>query len=278
MSRESGISPPRQQQIIGIVGGLGPWAHIELERKLLRAAGDILAAVRDQDFPEWILSSIPQTPDRTLAIEGRGPDPTEWLVTSLRRLESHRDQAGLAVGGADFAIVACISAHKFLPAAADQVSIPVLNMVAETARAIGAAHPEAKVGLLATTGTLAAGFFHTECRKMHLTPVSLLDLPDGRRLQRELVMETIYGPMIDGKATGGGIKGKAVQPSHVKAFAQAAGHLVNSAGAGVIVAGCTEIGLALSGQSVSGVPLIDPMRVIAEMAIKRAYGLAGEEA
>ena len=45
------------------------------------------------------------------------------------------------------------------------------------------------------------------------------------------------------------------------------------AGATVLIAGCTEIPLALRADSVCGVPLIDPTRILAEAAIRKAYGL-----
>ena len=73
-----------QKSIIGIVGGLGPYAHLALEEKLLKASGDLLNATKDQEFPEWILSSLPGTPDRTEAICGSGEDPTPWLVHGAR--------------------------------------------------------------------------------------------------------------------------------------------------------------------------------------------------
>lgn len=95
----------RQERLIGIVGGLGPFAHIDFERKLLAAASTLIGARRDQDFPQWVLSSIPQTPDRTEAYFGEAEDPTPVLLRSLERLRR---------AGADFAVVACNTAHLFL--------------------------------------------------------------------------------------------------------------------------------------------------------------------
>lgn len=265
-----------QRETIGIVGGLGPRAHIALESRILDAAETLLGARKDQDFPEWILSSIPRTPDRTLAMKGLAGDPTDWLVASIRRLQGYVDGRGRRVSGADFAIIACISAHGFLQQVASRVDIPVLNMVQITAGAIARSLPGAKVGLLATTGTLEAGFLHIECVAAGLSPVSLLDLPDGRELQRRLVMETIYGRLVDGKPTGGGIKGRGVQPADIEAFERAAGIVCEHTGAQAIVAGCTEIGLALSRDTIAGVPVYDPMRIIATAAVKRAFGLEAE--
>lgn len=65
------------QRVIGIVGGLGPHAHIEFERRLLAA---ITQPSSDQDYPEWVVSSIPQTPDRTAALLEGGPSPVSCLV------------------------------------------------------------------------------------------------------------------------------------------------------------------------------------------------------
>jgi len=268
-----GLSP-RQGRIIGIVGGLGPRAHIQLESHLLRSAAEILGARKDQDFPEWILSSMPQTPDRTQAVKSRAADPTPWLVRSVKRLEGCRQEQGGPAAGADFAVIACVSAHMFLPAVRRQVRIPIVSMVTQTARAIAAAHPQAKVGVLATTGTLESGIFHDELRQRDLAAVSLLDLPDGQSLQAKLVMEPIYGPVVDGVVAGGGIKGDDVRPEHIEALTMAGTMLVESAGAEVIVAGCTEIGLAfIDRTSVCGAALIDPMRVIADVAIRLAFDL-----
>lgn len=278
MSETSGRPnrPLRPSQIIGIVGGLGPFAHIDFERKLLEAARECAGAVADQDYPAWILSSIPQTPDRTLALLGLAPSPVPALVESLRRLETHRDADGREVRGADFAVVLCITAHRFLPEAARQVRIPVLSLVDETAREIARTHPGARVGLLATTGTLRSGHFQAALRDRGLVPIVPLDLPEGEDLQREKVMEPIYGPWRDGRHVGGGIKTTGGRPKDVRDLQDAAARLVQ-AGAEVLIAGCTEIGLVLSGAE-AGRPVIDPMQVAARLCVHRVYGLGvGEQ-
>ena len=86
---------PAQEKIIGIVGGLGPYAHIDFERKLLESAQTLIGISSEQNYPEWVLSCIPCTPDRTEAILGNAPDPSPWLLRSLDVLER---------AGADFAV------------------------------------------------------------------------------------------------------------------------------------------------------------------------------
>ena len=99
------MSTYRQKEIIGIAGGLGPFAHIDFEHKLLQSAQKLVGAVADQDFPEWIVSSIPQTPDRTLSIRGEAQDSAPWLIRSLTRLERGGPGGENDAPGADFAVI-----------------------------------------------------------------------------------------------------------------------------------------------------------------------------
>jgi len=262
-----------QKFVIGIAGGLGPFAHIEMERYLLEAAIELLDIKHDQDFPEWILSSIPRTPDRTLAICDSGVDPTPLLVLSLRRLETHYDRQGKKIKGADFVIIPCNTSHKFLPEIRKQVSIPVLDMIQETSKNIAERHPGARVGILATTGTLKSGIYHEALAGNKLLPQSPLDLPDGEMIQRSLVMEQIYGPWVGKKHAGGGIKATGPKPDHIKKLNQAAALLNEYSDTDVFIAACTEISLALTGSELQGKPLVDPMAVIARESIVRAYDL-----
>ena len=81
------------RRVIGIAGGMGPHAHLEFERRLLAA---IERPSSDQDYPEWVVSSVPDTPDRTVALLEGGPSPIPSLLRSFERL---------AASGADFAVM-----------------------------------------------------------------------------------------------------------------------------------------------------------------------------
>jgi aspartate racemase len=271
--------PPRTplapKQVIGIVGGLGPFAHIDFERRLMVAARELAGAVSDQDYPEWILSSIPQTPDRTLAIQGQGRTPVPEIVRSLKRFETHRDANGQEQRGADFAVIVCVTSHRFMDELSEQTPVPIMSLVEETAREIAHLRAGARVGLLATTGTLKSGHFHSALRARGLVPLSPLDLPDGEALQRRLVMEAIYGPWLNGRHTGGGIKSTGGRPDDRRALSEAATRLAQ-AGAEVLIAGCTEIGLVMPGPEAAGLPIFDPMHITACACIRRVYGLSAE--
>ncbi|MXW03103.1 MAG: aspartate/glutamate racemase family protein [Holophagales bacterium] len=254
----------RQRRLIGIVGGLGPFAHIDFERKLLDAASELIGARRDQDFPQWVLSSIPQTPDRTEAFFGEADDPTPVLQRSLERVQG---------AGADFAVVACNTAHLFLERLRDESPLPIISLIEVTADEAARIAPGGSVGVLATSGTLRSRLYHDPLEARGLRAVSPFDLEDGEELQRRTVMEPIYGPWVDGRHQGGGIKTDGGSEEARALLEGAAGRLVADGGADVLVAGCTEIPLALGGAEVAGRPLLDPARLLAKAAVRYAYGL-----
>ena len=246
-------------KIIGIAGGLGPFAHVDFERKLLDAAKRYADISSDQDYPEWIVSSVPATPDRTEAIVGEGEDPGPWLLRSLKRLRQ---------AGADFACVPCNTAHRFLPALDAEVGIPILDMIEFTVEAVDRLGASQRIGVLATTGTLVAGVYHDALREAGHKPFSPLDLPEGEECQRAWVMDPVYG----GPA-GPGIKAEGPRVAYAELFETAIHHLAEQFHTNAVIAGCSEIPLALTGDTVNGIPLIDPTRLLAERAIQQAYGL-----
>jgi aspartate racemase len=252
------------QRRIGIVGGLGPHAHIAFENLLLQCVAD---AAGDQDYPPWVLSSLPATPDRTEAVLGRGPSPGPMIAESIRRIQS----------AADFVVIVCNTAHVFLDEIVPQVDVPILSIIDATlAEVVNAVGPGARAGLLATTGTLLSGVYPStaETKSLDVQILSLLDLPDGDRLQRELVVDPIYGqpkaepPLIGIKA---GLDRARGFGRHRALFEQAAQRLKDK-GADCIIAGCTEIPLALDGPVVLGLPLLDPMTIAAGVAIQISRG------
>jgi aspartate racemase len=233
------------RKIIGILGGMGPDATIDLYSKIIRKTRR-RGAGRDQDHLEVVISSIPQTPDRTEALIASGPSPVAELVRSARRLEK---------AGADILAIACISAHCFLTEMEAEVSAPILNAVTLTIDWIAARHPDAAcAGILATDATLSTRLYHDPLEKAGIKAVS----PDADA-QRD-VMEAVFGP--------GGIKGSRPSPNAKSKVRRAAENLVER-GADVIIAGCTEIPLAIDAVDLPA-PLIDSTAVLAEAAVEAA--------
>jgi len=214
-----------------------------------------------------VVSSVPQTPDRTIALLDGGPSPLPCLLRSLERLASC----------ADFAVLTCITAHAFLEEIRAIIRLPIMNMaevtLKETARRMG---PSARAGILATTGALYGHVYQRAASQVapKLKLLSLLDLPDGDVLQEELVMRPIYGPLREGQRGPGGIKCRGHRDvesgvPHCDILSAAVRRLA-AAGAECVIMGCTEIPLALGRERVDGVPLLDPLDIAARAALRIA--------
>ncbi len=227
------------ERTIGILGGMGPLATAELFRRIVEKT----PAKRDQDHPRIIIYNNPKIPDRTAFILGRGPDPRPELIDSARKLESW---------GADFIIMPCNTAHFFADTIQRAIRIPLVSMIEETAERVKGMGLR-KAGLLATDGTIKGLIYHRALLKRGVS----IAVP-GKKDQR-LVMKAIYE----------GIKAGNLELGR-ELLLKVAGKLQRRSD--VIIAGCTEVSVALKPEDLS-VPLIDPLDVIAEKAVKLALGL-----
>ena len=228
---------------IGILGGMGPEATSDFFAKLL----SFDKAARDQDHVHIIIECDPSIPDRTAFILGKGADPVPAMLASARRLE---------VAGAEIIGIPCMTAHNFLARIREQANLRFVSALETMADSMRATYPMVRtLGILATAGTKAARLYESS-----LGGYSIL-WPE-EEAQRNLVMEAIYGR--EGiKAGNRGERPRAL-------LIQAAAGLV-SRGADAIVAGCTEVPLALSQEDLD-VPLIDPMVLLAKALIAEARG------
>ncbi|MCP4691149.1 MAG: aspartate/glutamate racemase family protein, partial [Desulfobacterales bacterium] len=156
-----------KEKIIGIIGGMGPEATLDLYGKIIRAT----PAEKDQDHLRVIIDSNPKVPDRTPAIIGRGENPVPVMVESGKTLER---------AGVDFIVIPCISAHFFLDDLQKALGAPILSVFAAVAERIVTRHPDVKrVGLLATSGTISGGKF--EARLMQNGIITMA--PDSENQQ-----------------------------------------------------------------------------------------------
>ncbi len=231
------------EKIIGILGGMGPEATIDLFTKIVKGTG----AKKDQDHLRILIDNNPKIPDRTLAIQGKGPSPLSQMVRSAKALER---------AGADFMIIPCVTAHYYHRSLQQKIRIPILHLVEETASYIQAyLRGIRKIGLVATSGTIRTGLFQAS---LHRAGKELLIPP--REVQEKSVMKAIYGK--DGI--------KAIGPSEKsKRLVQKVCRLLIRQGAQAIIAGCTEIPLVLKQGDVP-VPVIDPLSILAGAALKKA--------
>lgn len=229
---------------VGLLGGMGPEATARFFELVIKNT----QAACDQEHLRIIICNWPQIPDRTKAILYRGQNPLPRMLEGLKVLEK---------AGAELIAVPCMTAHHFLPELRRRTRLKLLDLVSETARWTKRNLPEVKiVGLLATEGTVATGLFQKAFNRQKIR--TLQPTPGSQKK----IMEAIYGPK--------GIKAGHTTGLPARLLREAAGELIE-AGARAIIAGCTEIPLALKPERLP-VPLIDPMTVGARELVRRAGG------
>lgn len=138
----------RLRPIVGVLGGMGPEATVELMRRVVVAT----PASDDSDHIHLLVDSNPNVPSRIAAlIDKTGRSPEAELVSMAERLKG---------GGAEALAIACNTAHAYVPAIRRAVSLPVLDMIELTADRIAAmALRHRRVGILASTAVIELGLY-----------------------------------------------------------------------------------------------------------------------
>lgn len=245
------------QKIIGVVGGMGPYAGLDLVKKIF----DQTAASSDQEHLPVILCSLPsEIEDRTAFVLGESTDNPAWSILKVVR---KLGQAGATVAG-----IPCNTAHapQIFDVIRDELRkgkdhIKLLHLIEEVASFIRGRFPNAKkIGLLSTIGTAKAKIYQA-----FLEPEGYAVVLPAEDIQVNFVHKPIYDREY-------GIKAKSDPVTDIARvrLAQAIDHLLGR-GVEVIVLGCTEIPLAITEKERQGIPLLDPAVILARALIRETH-------
>jgi len=238
--------------MIGIVGGVGPLAGLDIVKKIIEET----KAVKDQDHLPVILSSQPnRIADRTKFLVGEeNINPAFAIAEIIQELEK---------AGATVVAVPCNTAHA--PQIFDVVkeelqkkgcTIKVLNLIEETANYIRETQGNIAVGVLSTTGTKNTGLYR------NILQANTLQVVEPDEILQESVHAAIYNEKYGIKAISSPVTNRARQEL-IAAIA-----ILKQRGAQAVVLGCTELPLALPEKENAGLALIDPNRILARALIK----------
>ncbi len=220
---------------LGILGGMGPLASQLLYRRITEKT----LAEKDQDHIDLILLSHATMPDRTEGIlSGNGKAVRDLLLEDCRSLESL---------GCKGIAVACNTAHYFVHRFEEQLDIPVISMIRESAAELAKAEPGGPIAILATDGTIRTGLYQEALEAKGVE----YWVPDSR-IQQD-VMHLIYGCVKKGR------------PSDVDALKRVDKGLRAAGCAGALLA-CTELSV-IGRERDLGAYYLDPMEVLADRAV-----------
>ena len=221
-------------KILGVIGGLGPMATAYFMQLVI----EMTEAVTDQEHIPMIIYNCPQIPDRTnylLGISEENPGPQ--IIECGRKI---------AAAGAELMAIPCITAHALYPEFEQELDVPVLHIIRETAAYLKKEGIR-KVGLEATDGTVSTGVFQKELEQQGIEVV----LPSKEK--QEMVMHIIYNNVKAGRRVD------------MDRFQQVEEEL-HEKGAEVIILGCTELSMISRDEKI-GHGYLDAMEVLARAAV-----------
>lgn len=239
--------------MIGIVGGVGPLAGVDLVRKIIEET----PANKDQEHVQVVLLSLPDLiPDRTEFLIGNEHiNPGIPISKILLQLE----KTGAVVAG-----IPCNTAHA--PVIFNLIRtelkrcgscLNVLDMIEETAEFLLNENKYHKIGVLSTTGTLRTGIYKTVLNRYDFEVLEVDNLQ-----QQNKVHEAVYNPVFGIKASSSPVTQQARD-----ILIESCYELINR-GAEIIILGCSEMSIALTEHSIATCPLIDPTRILARALLK----------
>jgi aspartate racemase len=245
----------KENPLIGIIGGVGPYAGLDFFKKIL----DNTAASRDQDHVSVVLLSCPAIiPDRTeFLLENEAENPSFAMFECAKRLYAI---------GVKYAVLVCNTAHAkrifapFLEMVRQELpGLVIVNMLETCMRHIKQSMPAAKrIGYLATKGTYRSRVYHEYINADE--GFSMLE-PDAEGQER--IHEAIYSKKF-------GIKAHSA-PVHAEArniLLRETLELLER-GADAVILGCTELPLAINPSDFSE-SVIDPGKLTARRLIELA--------
>lgn len=223
---------------IGIIGGMGPEATLDLFGKIIRHTD----ASCDAEHIRVYIDCHTGIPDRTRAILSGGESPVPYIVESAEKL---------AAMGAEFLLLPCNTSHYFYDEISRLSPVPVVNMIRTAAEQLQR-DGVIRIGLLATDGTVRSGVYQNELERCGIATI----LPNDEE-QRD-VMRLIYD----------GIKANAPQWDTAPVLRLIA-HL-HQAGAQRIVLGCTELPVAFTRYGIPTENTVDATDILAQTAVTLA--------
>ncbi|WP_338720982.1 aspartate/glutamate racemase family protein [Devosia sp. XK-2] len=232
---------------IGLIGGMSwestavYYRHLNQEVRRLRgglASAEI--AMRSLDFSEVVALQKAGRWDLAGALLGKAG-------------------AGLAMAGADCILICTNTMHLVAEPVATMASVPLIDIITETARALRA-DGRTRPLLLATRYTMEHGFYTDRMKALGLDVI----VPD--QAGRQVVHDVIFNELCQGQ-----VRGEA-RVAYCDIIARA-----KAQGADSVILGCTEIGLLLEADALA-LPGYDSTTIHADAAIRFALGDSAAQA
>ncbi len=265
--------------VIGILGGTGPDATIDIQLKISKFTKQRIQATRDQDHFGVIVNNDCQIPDRSTALNKSDSRIIDVYIKRALELEKI---------GANVLIIACNTAHAFLQDIQNSVSIKILNIVEETAKYCKSNYPDIeKIGVISTLGSHKSKIYSKVFSEYGLEIVSCDDIHLKMAHQAIYAIKAGYAmhsyyynmneedqnKLLSMVYINSGVNEKFINIKNTPKdlIIEVLDHIRNKNTSHTIL-GCTELPLAIQQSDYAQQVLIDPNTIIANSAIDHCIG------
>lgn len=170
------------KKVLGVIGGMGTAATIDFYTRIMNHT----VAHKDQEHIDMVIINHASIIDRTYAIKNNKLDELlKQMHENLKILENAKVTS---------IAIPCNTSHSIIDKIQQLTSIPILNMIEETAKGLKeVVNKGEKVGIMATDGTIMLKIYQQACKKYDIEYF----VPDDN-IQKQ-IMDIIYD---DVKAKG----------------------------------------------------------------------------
>ncbi|GAA4277259.1 aspartate/glutamate racemase family protein [Aquimarina mytili] len=245
-----------QKNIIGIIGGMGPQAGLDLFKNVLHNT----PATIDQNHLSTILMSFPkEIADRTSFLEGQVlENPAYSIVRIIEKLE---------FAGANIIGMACNTSHcpEILNVIENELKesdskVKLINMPIETCKYLKKNYKKfSKIGLMTTNGTYKTGLYKNLLEEYNFTPI----IPNFH------FQDTVINKMIYDRDFGIKASINSDHPELVLLINEAISFFKQRK-VDAIVLGCTELPLVFKKKCIKDISFIDPANILAKALVREA--------
>ena len=163
---------------IGIIGGSGPLATLDIERKILSANQNLAKPLIDQDYFNLLVFNYSETYDRNDSVIFNRMSPLGQYIDYVTAISNLN---------VDLILLACNTAHMYLPVLREKTNIPIINIIEVTTNYIKNKFPEcSQLGLISTKVTQEKKLYHNVLIQHDIEAINI------EPSTQDIIMEAIY--------------------------------------------------------------------------------------
>lgn len=228
-----------ENKIIGVLGGMGPQATVEFYKLLIDKSISEYGAVKNDEFPEILIDSIP-VPD-FISNTKHMRQAKGMLIDRVSRMNKHP----VSILG-----IACNTAHILLPELRKVSKSPIVSIMEEVKKLIGV-NGYKRIGLLASIMTYKMGLYDgIEGSNMKIYRPSI-----SEQQEIEIIIRGI-------------IKGEKLSLLR-KRLLSLSNEFIKKCKLDTIILGCTELPLVFP--RINSVKVINTVEVLADSLLRYYY-------